>query len=142
MNFNAPTLLLLATAMLSGCGHPNKPDVSIPAGVVITMKVNHIGDTLIGEVLQTTTGQSNLEKVQSAVSADLIKGNCSLGLPMSWDAKSKRHYATVGILGCDGIERVEFPATLVESTTRMVGLKGVALGDMVLVLITEPARIK
>ncbi|HCE7248405.1 TPA: hypothetical protein NHR53_006290 [Pseudomonas aeruginosa] len=142
MKFKTLATLLLSTAMLAGCDHPNKPDVTIIPGVILTVKVNHIGDTLIGEFLPATSTQSIFEQVQASVSAELIKGKCPVGFPLTWDAKSKRHYASVGVISCDGIERIEAPVTLVESSTRMNGLPGLALGDEILVLFTNQTHVK
>lgn len=141
MSFSKIPLITLSALMLAGCGDKG-PNVTIPSGTAIQVKMYSASGGVLGEVLVQKGGDSTMQQVEASVSQALAKHRCHLGIPTQFDSSISRHVATTANLACDGIETIKIKGSLVDAT-RTVGMpNSLTLGDTVSFVVTEAVKVQ
>ncbi|MFA0921336.1 hypothetical protein ALP73_200184 [Pseudomonas coronafaciens pv. garcae] len=136
MSFGKLELLGIAAFVMAGCTETG-PKITIPAGSHIVMKLNYIGDSLIGDLLPV----SNLKNEPTDFGKELVERHCSMGITTEWNDNLDRHVGTSAALVCDGVEHLELEGELVDAQGA-IGQRDLTLGDQINFLVKKTVTIK
>lgn len=134
-----PAMCLFASVL--GCSNPEAGDLYIPAASIIKVKVWHIGDGFIANVVgkESSTTDSSFQKLESNISNQLAAHTCDIGFNL-YEWKDGKHHYSNPVISCKGIQNIDVTGYIVDGQGK-AGLPEIAVGDTLDFVMSEGAKI-